>query len=120
MNFRHTLYPAYKSNRPPTPDTIVQGRQYLKAAIKAMSIKVIEVSSLFHAAERIHYLVEHVKNHRLMITQRQVPGVEADDVIGTLAARSVDAGFKVNNFNLYWEKLEENGHIVGHFYFPLP
>ncbi|CAH8268321.1 unnamed protein product [Arabidopsis lyrata] len=66
MNFRHTLYPAYKSNRPPTPDTIVQGLQYLKASIKAMSIKVIEV-----------------------------PGVEADDVIGTLAMRSISAGFKV-------------------------
>lgn len=66
LNFRHTLYPAYKSNRPPTPDTIVQGLQYLKASIKAMNIKVIEV-----------------------------PGVEADDVIGTLAMRSVDAGFKV-------------------------
>ncbi|KAK9997448.1 hypothetical protein SO802_022134 [Lithocarpus litseifolius] len=66
LNFRHTLYPAYKSNRPPTPDTIVQGLQYLKASIKAMSVKVIEV-----------------------------PGVEADDVIGTLAARSVDAGYKV-------------------------
>ncbi|KAH9783226.1 DNA-directed DNA polymerase [Citrus sinensis] len=66
MNFRHTLYPSYKNNRPPTPDTIVQGLQYLKASIKAMSIKVIEV-----------------------------PGVEADDVIGTLAVRNVDAGFKV-------------------------
>ncbi|KAL2507164.1 5'-3' exonuclease family protein [Forsythia ovata] len=66
LNFRHTLYPSYKSNRPPTPDTIVQGLQYLKASVKAMSIKVIEV-----------------------------PGVEADDVIGTLAARSVNAGFKV-------------------------
>ncbi|GMY32661.1 DNA polymerase I isoform X1, partial [Fagus crenata] len=66
LNFRHTLYPAYKSNRPPTPDTIVQGLQYLKASVKAMSVKVIEV-----------------------------PGVEADDVIGTLAARSVDAGYKV-------------------------
>ncbi|CAH8385249.1 unnamed protein product [Eruca vesicaria subsp. sativa] len=66
MNFRHTLYPAYKSNRPPTPDTIVQGLQYLKASIKAMSVKVIEV-----------------------------PGVEADDVIGTLAMRSIGAGFKV-------------------------
>ncbi|BBG93714.1 5'-3' exonuclease family protein [Prunus dulcis] len=63
LNFRHTLYPAYKSNRPPTPDTIVQGLQYLKASIKAMSIKV--------------------------------PGVEADDVIGTLAVRSVDTGYKV-------------------------
>ncbi|GAV66513.1 5_3_exonuc domain-containing protein/5_3_exonuc_N domain-containing protein [Cephalotus follicularis] len=65
-NFRHTMYPAYKSNRPPTPDTVVQGLQYLKASLKAMAIKVIEV-----------------------------PGVEADDVIGTLAVRSVDAGFKV-------------------------
>ncbi|RDX92041.1 DNA polymerase I, thermostable, partial [Mucuna pruriens] len=63
QNFRHNLYPAYKSNRPPTPDTIVQGLQYFKASIKAMSIKV--------------------------------PGVEADDVIGTLALRSVDAGYKV-------------------------
>lgn len=26
---------------------------------------------------------------------KQVPGVEADDVIGTLALRSVDAGYKV-------------------------
>ncbi|EPS57794.1 hypothetical protein M569_17023, partial [Genlisea aurea] len=65
-NFRHTLCPSYKGNRPPTPDTVVQGLQYLKASIKAMSIKVIEV-----------------------------PGVEADDVIGTLAVRSVDEGFKV-------------------------
>ncbi|XP_062210474.1 uncharacterized protein LOC133911975 isoform X1 [Phragmites australis] len=66
MTFRHMLYPAYKSNRTPTPDTIVQGMQYLKASIKAMSIKVIEV-----------------------------PGVEADDVIGTLAVNSVSAGYKV-------------------------
>nr|XP_009803198.1 PREDICTED: uncharacterized protein LOC104248402 isoform X3 [Nicotiana sylvestris] len=67
LNFRHNMYPSYKSNRPPTPDTIVQGLQFLKASLKAMSVKVIEV-----------------------------PGVEADDVIGTLAVRSVDAGFKVD------------------------
>ncbi|XP_074292005.1 uncharacterized protein LOC141618836 isoform X2 [Silene latifolia] len=66
MNFRHNMYPAYKSNRGPTPDTVVQGLQYLKASIKAMAIEVIEV-----------------------------PGVEADDVIGTLALRSVNDGFKV-------------------------
>jgi 5'-3' exonuclease len=66
VNFRHNMYSEYKSNRPPTPDTIVQGVHYLKASIKAMNIKVIEVS-----------------------------GVEADDVIGTLALRSVDEGFKV-------------------------
>ncbi|KAG5615731.1 hypothetical protein H5410_015555 [Solanum commersonii] len=63
LNFRHNMYPSYKSNRSPTPDTIVQGLQFLKASLKAMSIKV--------------------------------PGVEADDVIGTLSVRSVDAGFKV-------------------------
>ncbi|KAI0516661.1 hypothetical protein KFK09_009338 [Dendrobium nobile] len=66
LTFRHMLYPSYKGNRIPTPDTVIQGLQYLKASIKAMSIKVIEV-----------------------------PGVEADDVIGTLAVNSVSAGFKV-------------------------
>ncbi|XP_038983528.1 5'-3' exonuclease isoform X2 [Phoenix dactylifera] len=66
LTFRHMLYPSYKSSRIPTPDTVVQGLQYLKASIKAMSIKVIEV-----------------------------PGVEADDVIGTLAVNSVSAGYKV-------------------------
>lgn len=40
------MYPQYKSNRGPTPDTVVQGLQYLKASIKAMSIKVIEVTKL--------------------------------------------------------------------------
>ncbi|XP_078441213.1 5'-3' exonuclease family protein isoform X1 [Wolffia australiana] len=64
--FRHMLYPSYKSNRIPMPDTVGQGLQYMKASIKAMSIKVIEV-----------------------------PGVEADDVIGTLAVKSVASGFKV-------------------------
>lgn len=66
LTFRHNLYPSYKSNRIPTPDTVVQGLQYFKASIKAMSIKVIEV-----------------------------PGVEADDVIGTLAVNSVASGYKV-------------------------
>ncbi|KAH9606131.1 hypothetical protein KSS87_007273 [Heliosperma pusillum] len=66
MNFRHNMYSAYKSNRGPTPDTVVQALQYLKASIKAMAIEVIEV-----------------------------PGVEADDVIGTLALKSVNDGFKV-------------------------
>ncbi|RYQ83991.1 hypothetical protein Ahy_B10g102882 [Arachis hypogaea] len=75
QNFRHNLYPSYKSNRPPTPDTIVQGLQYLKASIKAMSIKVIEASTCCR--------------------YKLVPGVEADDVIGTLALRNVNAGYKV-------------------------
>ncbi|KAK1270454.1 hypothetical protein QJS04_geneDACA014188 [Acorus gramineus] len=57
-----------KGNRNPTPDTVVQGLQYLKASIKAMSINVIEV-----------------------------PGVEADDVIGTLAVNCIAAGYKMSN-----------------------
>lgn len=66
LTFRHMLYPSYKSNRNPTPDTVVQSLQYFKASIKAMSIKVVEV-----------------------------PGVEADDVVGTLAVNSVSTGYKV-------------------------
>ncbi|XP_026382903.1 uncharacterized protein LOC113278219 [Papaver somniferum] len=55
MNFRQTLYPASKAHHSLTPDGVIQGIQFLKASIKAMSIQVTEV-----------------------------PGVEAGDVIGTL------------------------------------
>ncbi|KAI3866126.1 hypothetical protein MKX03_008730 [Papaver bracteatum] len=65
-NFRHILYPSYKGHRNATPDTVIQGLQYFKLSLRAMSIPVI-----------------------------QVPGVEADDVIGTLAVNSVVDGFKV-------------------------
>lgn len=44
LTFRHMLYSKYKANRTPTPDTVVQALQYLKASIKALSIKVIEVN----------------------------------------------------------------------------
>lgn len=37
----------------------------------------------------------YVCRHTNLLHPKQVPGVEADDVIGTLAKRSVDAGFKV-------------------------
>ncbi|GKV02760.1 hypothetical protein SLEP1_g15155 [Rubroshorea leprosula] len=63
-NFHHTL-PIILEQPPSYTDTVVQGLQYLKAANKAMSINVIEV-----------------------------PGIEADDVNGTLAIRTVEAGFK--------------------------
>ncbi|MCL7022502.1 hypothetical protein MKW94_025203 [Papaver nudicaule] len=66
INFRHILYPSYKGNRNATPDTVIQGLQYFKLSLRAMSIPVI-----------------------------QVPGVEADDVIGTLSVNSVADGFKV-------------------------
>jgi 5'-3' exonuclease len=38
------LYSKYKAHRTPTPDTVVQALQYLKASVKALSIKVIEVN----------------------------------------------------------------------------
>lgn len=105
LNFRHTLYPAYKSNRPPTPDTIVQGLQYLKASIKAMSIKVIEVIAIYHS---FIWPVDPIGILGIVIdresTQRQVPGVEADDVIGTLAVRSADSGYKVTLWNYFMKE----------------
>lgn len=64
--FRHTIQPSYKAGRPPTPDTVNEAAGYLKAALVAMAIPVLEV-----------------------------PGVEADDVIGTLGVQAVAAGMKV-------------------------
>ncbi len=54
--FRHELYPAYKANRPPMPEALQQQVQPLRELIQAMGLPLLEV-----------------------------PGVEADDVIGTLA-----------------------------------
>lgn len=91
------MYPSYKSNRSPTPDTIVQGLQFLKASLKAMSIKVIEVRFVEHWVKDQSSKIARCQVHQFL---QQVPGVEADDVIGTLAVRSVDAGFKVNEESL--------------------
>ncbi|XP_024543578.1 uncharacterized protein LOC9662305 isoform X5 [Selaginella moellendorffii] len=66
LTFRHTMFPEYKKNRPPTPDTIYQGLDHLRPALVAMGIKVIEV-----------------------------PGVEADDVIATLAVSAATSEMKV-------------------------
>ena len=65
-NFRHALYPAYKANRPPTPPE-------LKAQVEPM-IAIVEA---------------------LGIPLLRVPGVEADDVIGTLAREAAAAGMQV-------------------------
>lgn len=110
LNFRHTLYSLYKSNRPPTPDTVIQGLPYLKAAIKAMSVKVIEVSSYilqFYIIDKLRFLM--VINYDFM--WRQVPGVEADDVIGTLAVNSVKDGFKVIIWALFLKYLRVYNEI---------
>ena len=55
-NFRHDMYEAYKANRPPMPTDLVEQIEPIHKIIKLMGIKLISVS-----------------------------GVEADDVIGTLA-----------------------------------
>ena len=64
--FRDDLYPAYKANRPPMPDE-------LRAQVQPMCEIV----------------------HALGIDILRIEGVEADDVIGTLAVQGADAGMEV-------------------------
>jgi DNA polymerase-1 len=62
-NFRGELYEQYKAHRPPMPDGIREGLPYIKRLVEAFDIPVVEVE-----------------------------GVEADDVIGTLARRAATEG----------------------------
>ncbi|KAG7668721.1 putative DNA polymerase I [Nannochloris sp. 'desiccata'] len=64
--FRHELFPGYKGQRPDTPEDIRAAVPKLQELLNAMGI--VELC---------------------------VPGVEADDVIGTVAVRSVEAGMAV-------------------------
>ena len=63
--FRHHMYKEYKAHRPPMPDELQQQIKPLHQIIQAMHIPLL-----------------------------CVPGVEADDVIGTLANHATDAGLK--------------------------
>lgn len=63
--FRHEVYEDYKANRDETPEDIKLAVPYIKRIIKAYNIPVIEV-----------------------------PGFEADDVIGTLAHMAQEHGFE--------------------------
>ena len=65
-SFRRELYPAYKANRAETPEDILLSVPYVKRVLDAMCIPVLEVE-----------------------------GFEADDVIGTLAHKGVEAGYEV-------------------------
>ncbi|SVA82798.1 uncharacterized protein METZ01_LOCUS135652 [marine metagenome] len=65
-NFRHTIYPDYKANRPPMPMELREQLSPLKEICNAMGMPVIEV-----------------------------PGVEADDVIATLAIEGSNKGMPV-------------------------
>lgn len=59
--FRHEMYQGYKGQRPPAPEEIVQAIPVVQELLQAMGIV-------------------HIR----------VPGVEADDIIGTLAIRGVE------------------------------
>jgi DNA polymerase I len=64
--FRDDLFEAYKSHRPPMPDDLRAQTAPLLAILKAQGLPLL-----------------------------RIPGVEADDVIGTLARRAEAAGYQV-------------------------
>jgi len=64
--FREDMYPEYKANRPPMPEELQRQIAPLHELIAALGLPMLAV-----------------------------PGVEADDVIGTLASRANEAGLSV-------------------------
>ncbi|MBP5488349.1 MAG: DNA polymerase I [Bacteroidales bacterium] len=64
--FRNQLYPEYKANRAETPQLVIDALEPLSEIVKSMGIPVL-----------------------------MVKGFEADDVIGSMAKRSVAEGFEV-------------------------
>ena len=64
--FRHEAYEQYKAQRPETPEDIRRAVPVIKQILEAMNIPVLEV-----------------------------PGFEADDVIGTLSKKGEQAGYEV-------------------------
>lgn len=64
--FRNEMYPAYKANRPDTPQLIIDALEPLTEICRAMNIPVL-----------------------------MIKGFEADDVIGSMAKRSAAEGYDV-------------------------
>lgn len=64
--FRDDIYPDYKANRPPMPDDLRSQIEPIHKIIKAMGLPLLIID-----------------------------GVEADDVIGTLAGQAIDQGIEV-------------------------
>ena len=64
--FREDIYPAYKATRPETPEELVAQMPWIDELVHALNLPLI-----------------------------RVPGVEADDVMGTLARHAEDAGLEV-------------------------
>ena len=65
-SFREQIYEDYKANRDPPPEELLENLPYIKEIVRAMDIPVLEV-----------------------------PDVEADDVIGTLARQAEEDGADV-------------------------
>jgi DNA polymerase I len=65
-NFRHTLFPEYKTNRPPAPDDLIPQFPLARTATEALNIDIIEKV-----------------------------GYEADDIIATLARKAAKENFEV-------------------------
>ncbi len=64
--FRHEMYKDYKANRPPMPEDLVVQLPYIKKVTEAFNLPIIEM-----------------------------PGFEADDLIGTTACRAEKEGYSV-------------------------
>jgi DNA polymerase-1 len=64
--FRHDMYKEYKANRPPMPDDLRVQLDYVLKIVPALGLPLVSI-----------------------------PGVEADDVIGTLSIEAVKKGFHV-------------------------
>jgi DNA polymerase-1 len=64
--FRHERYPLYKANRPPMPEDLVAQLPIIKKVTRGFRFPVMEM-----------------------------PGYEADDLIGTLARQATEGGFEV-------------------------
>lgn len=65
--FRHEIYPEYKGTRKPMADELRQQVPLIKEVLSAMDICIVEL-----------------------------PGFEADDILGTLAKRGEKAGYEVS------------------------
>src|SRR6478735_9278202 len=80
--FRHEAYTEYKANRQEQPEDITVAIPYVKKMMKGMRIPVLEL-----------------------------PGYEADDIVGTVAKRAASEGFKVYMMTMdkdYCQLVDEN------------
>jgi len=64
--FRHQEYRDYKANRPPMPESLILQIPYIRKVVELLNIPVIEM-----------------------------PGFEADDLLGTISLKAIYSGFKV-------------------------